>query len=74
MSPPPSCHVVAGPNGSGKSTVALRYLPQWAGDLPVPPDLWDRLAADARARLADDLLYVEEARRTARAANAQKRP
>ena len=33
MSSPPSCHVVAGPNGSGKSTFALRYLPQWAGDV-----------------------------------------
>ena len=41
MSPsPPICHVVAGPNGSGKSTFALRYLPQWAGDVEfVNPDL-----------------------------------
>ena len=36
-----------------------------AAGLPVPPDLWDRLAADARARLEDDLLYIEEARRAA---------
>ncbi|MBQ9727900.1 MAG: hypothetical protein IJV65_10425 [Kiritimatiellae bacterium] len=30
---------------------------------PVPPDLGDRLAADARSRLADDLLYADEVRR-----------
>lgn len=36
----PAVHVVAGPNGSGKSTFALRYLPQWAGEVEfVNPDL-----------------------------------
>ena len=45
---------------------AANLLDQFkAAGLPVPPDLFDRLAADARARLADDLLYVEEARRAA---------
>jgi hypothetical protein len=45
---------------------AANLLAQFeAAGLPVPPDLWDRLAADARARLEDDLLYIEEARRAA---------
>lgn len=48
---------------------AANLLAQFeAAGLPVPPDLWDRLAADARARLEDDLLYIEEARRAAGAA------
>lgn len=34
-----------------------------AAGRPVPPDLWDRLAADARAALDDALLYIAEARR-----------
>ena len=45
---------------------AANLLDQFsAAGVPVPADLWDRLAADARARLEDDLLYVEEARRLA---------
>lgn len=34
-----------------------------AAGRPVPPDLWDRLAADARAALDDALLYIAEAKR-----------
>ena len=42
---------------------AANLLAQFeAAGLPVPPDLWDRLAADARARLEDDLLYIAEAK------------
>jgi hypothetical protein len=37
-----------------------------AAGLPVPGNLWDRLEADAHARLADDLLYIAEARKLAR--------
>ena len=45
---------------------ATNLLDQFkAAGLPVPPDIFDRLAADARARLEDDLLYIEEARRAA---------
>ena len=45
---------------------AANLLDQFAATgLPVPANLWERLEADARARLADDLLYVEEARRAA---------
>ena len=47
----PICHVVAGPNGSGKSTFALRYLPEYAGN-------WERLAADRRQALEDDLAWI----------------
>ena len=53
MSSPPSCHVVAGPNGSGKSTFALRYLPQWAGDVEfVNPDLMAQGASPLDIRLS----------------------
>jgi predicted ABC-type ATPase len=62
MPPFPRCHVVAGPNGSGKSTLALRCLPQRAGGHHVPD------------RLADELLSIENARRSAVDANAQWRP
>ncbi len=45
---------------------AANLLAQFqAAGLPVPPNLFDRLEADARARLEDDLLYVAEARRLA---------
>ena len=50
----PICHVVAGPNGSGKSTFALRYLPECAS----APDVWERLAADRRQALEDDLAWI----------------
>ena len=50
----PICHVVAGPNGSGKSTFALRYLPEYAD----APDVWERLAADRRQALEDDLAWI----------------
>ena len=50
----PICHVVAWPNGSGKSTFALRYLPEYAG----APDVWERLAADRRQTLEDDLAWI----------------
>ena len=50
----PICHVVAGPNGSGKSTFALRYLSEYAG----APDVWERLAADRRQALEDDLAWI----------------
>ena len=50
----PICHVVAGPNDSGKSTFALRYLPEYAG----APDVWERLAADRRQALEDDLAWI----------------
>ena len=53
----PICHVVAGPNGSGKSTFALRYLPEYAG-LELTPDVWERLAADRRQALEDDLAWI----------------
>ena len=50
---PPICHVVAGPNGSGKSTFALRYLPQWAGDVEfVNPDLMAQGASPLDLRLS----------------------
>ena len=53
MSSPPSCHVVAGPNGSGKPTFALRYLPQWAGDVEfVNPDLMAQGASPLDIRLS----------------------
>lgn len=46
---------------------AANLLDQFAATgLPVPANLWERLEADARARLADDLLYIAEARRLAR--------
>ena len=54
MSERPICHVVAGPNGSGKSTFALRFLPEYAG----APDVWERLAADRRQALEDDLAWI----------------
>ena len=55
----PICHVVAGPNGSGKSTFALRYLPEYAGAVEyVNPDVWERLAADRRQALEDDLAWI----------------
>ena len=50
----PICHVVAGSNGSGKSTFALRYLPEYAS----APDVWERLAADRRQALEDDLAWI----------------
>ena len=50
----PICHVVAGPNGSGKLTFALQYLPEYAGE----PDVWERLAADRRQALEDDLAWI----------------
>ncbi len=47
------CHVVAGPNGSGKSTFALRYLPQWAGEVEfVNPDLMAQGASPLDIRLS----------------------
>ena len=55
MSPrkPSICHVVAGPNGSGKSTFALRYLPQWAGEVEfVNPDLMAQGASPLDLRLS----------------------
>ena len=45
---------------------AANLLAQFSSSgLPVPADLWDRLEADARARLEDDLLYIAEARKQA---------
>ena len=53
MFPISRCHVVAGPNGSGKSTFALRYLPQWAGDVEfVNPDLMAQGASPLDIRLS----------------------
>lgn len=60
---PPVVHVVAGPNGAGKSTFALRYLPQWAGEVEfVNPDLM----AQGESPLDIRLSAFEAAKRTLR--------
>ena len=39
---------------------------------PFPPDLWDRLAADRRAQLADELRWIDMARAAAEAEAAAR--
>ena len=59
------------PDRGGRSLATARrraanLLSQFeAAGLPVPPDLWDRLAADRKAQYEDELRWIEMAREAA---------
>ena len=45
-----------------------------AEKMPIPPDLWDRLAADRRAQYEDELRWIEIARQEAARRGLCKNP
>ena len=50
-------------------------LDQFAAEgLPVTPDVWDRLEADRRQALEDDLAWIERGRAAGRGAPASRAP